>query len=280
MNESTKYFLTTVALIAAYAGISFLLSPVLSYLFFILSMFLALLGYSVDMFCSLIFWWAGYDGSFGDLVSENITVLKPLTAWAIFMAISFVVFLSSFFSGAFGELDFLTKYRMSNSNKPWQQIWMERDFKEKNIWPCYIRPALRVYNKYTDEKISKSNARKFFFNEMKKQSVNSETIEQIWRRIGWMFGVEDNDSKDKNGFYKLESAELRKQKIRSLCTRASFDFTPKIKKLKKQFKEGEMSKEEVMTSLFTDFAKWREVSGLSDNESKTVWKSICKRINL
>ena len=90
-----------------------------------------------------------------------------------------------------------------------------------------------------------------------------------------MIGVEDKEI-----FYTLVNAESRKNKIRSLCIHASTYFTPTINRLRKQFKEGKMSREEVIEALRSDFKKWKEEFNLSDIESKVVWKSICKNLNL
>ena len=76
-------------------------------------------------------------------------------------------------------------------------------------------------------------------------------------------------------------AKAKQEKLRSLCIRASIDFTPIIKQLRKQFRDGKISKDDVMKSLYDDFEKWKtEYEFGSMKELTSIWKSICKKINL
>lgn len=166
------------------------------------------------------------------------------------------------------------KYRTTNDNRAWQEIWIERKFLEDGIGLSYVKPTYQAYKTYTEQKIRR-NARDFFFNELKNQFIDQRMIERIWEDVEWMFRQNGND-----GYYRLDSVRTRQEKIKSLCIRASIDFTPTIKKLRQQFKNGAITKEVAMKSLYTDFEKWKTEFDLPNNEARTVWKSICKKMNL
>lgn len=172
-----------------------------------------------------------------------------------------------------GFKDF-SKYRTTNDNRAWQEIWIERKFLEDGIGLSYVKPTYQAYKTYTEQKIRR-NARDFFFNELKNQFIDQRMIDRIWEAVEWMFRQNGND-----GYYRLDSVRTRQEKIKSLCIRASIDFTPTIKKLRQQFKNGAITKEVAMKSLYTDFEKWKTEFDLPNSEARTVWGAICQKINL
>lgn len=172
------------------------------------------------------------------------------------------------------EFKDFTRYRSTNNNRAWQEIWIEQKFLKDGIGLSYVKPTYQAYKTYTEQKIA-YNAKDFFFNELKDQFIDQRIIDRIWEDVEWMFGQNGNDRD-----YKLDSVRTRQEKIKSLCIRASIDFTPIINKLRQQFKNGAITKEVAMKSLYTDFKKWKTELDLPDIEARTVWKSICQKINL
>ena len=167
-----------------------------------------------------------------------------------------------------------TRSKWDNNDNRWREIWIERKFLKDGIGLSYVKPTYQAYKTYTEQKIA-HNAKDFFFNELKDQFIDQRMIDRIWEDVEWMFGQNGNDRD-----YKLDSVRTRQEKIKSLCIRASIDFTPTIKKLRQQFKNGAITKEVAMKSLYADFKKWKTELDLPDIESRTVWKSICQKINL
>ena len=192
----------------------------------------------------------------------------------LFIGGSFGSFLSIISIGSLQELYRDLPPSAKNSNKTWQEIWIKKEFKRNSIGSNYIKPTYKAYKKYIDNKIS-DNAKDFFFEELSKQFIDQKVINLIWERVAWMFGQNDN-----NGFYRLESARSKQERIRSLCIRASIDSTPIIKQLRKQFRDGVISKGEAMKSLQADFEKWKTELDLSVNDSNVVCEHLRKKINL
>lgn len=111
----------------------------------------------------------------------------------------------SFFSvlsicGAFDEFDSSPKYRTENDDRSWQEIWIERKFKEDGIKNRYVKPTYQVYKTYTDKKIT-TNARDFFIGELSKQSVDQRIIDLIWEKVKWMF---EEGKSNNNGLARLK----------------------------------------------------------------------------
>ncbi len=76
----------------ALAGISFLLAPILTYLFLIFGALIAGVGFILDVIFSILFWWAGFEGGIGTMIMDCVTVMSPTTAWLIFMGIVTIIF--------------------------------------------------------------------------------------------------------------------------------------------------------------------------------------------
>lgn len=98
MSEKLKFVLFFIA----FAAISFLFAPVLSYVFLILGCVLCLFLFIVDFFIS-VFTWGKSDISLAQSTMQMINVMEPLTAWIIFVIIGGIVLLFCYSDSLFDD---------------------------------------------------------------------------------------------------------------------------------------------------------------------------------
>ena len=149
------------------------------------------------------------------------------------------------------------------------------EHKRKNE-PNHIRDIKNIKSKFDAHAISVKEANSQIAHNVEKWGKGLGLSQSTIQRYYDAHSIKETDS-PKNPIVSPETS--KREKMKSLCIRASIDFTPQIKKLRKQFIDGKMSKDEAMKSIYADFEKWKAEFDLSDNESKAVWKSICKKAN-
>ena len=178
------------------------------------------------------------------------------------------------FGGSIGSM-----FSIASIGKLWeesqsgQQHIKQKRKAERNT----IREARNVKRQYNSHAISKEEANRQIAKDLEKWGkglgLSQATIQRYYNEYS-IKGAEFSTNP-------IVSPDMAKnEKIKSLCKRASIDFTPKVKKLRQQYNSGKLTKEEVMKSLYADFKIWAAEFDLSENEAKTVWKSVYKKINL
>ncbi len=168
----------------ALVGVSFLLSPILTYLFLVLGVIVAGIGFVLDVILSIVLWWAGFEGGIGETIMHWVDVMSPITAWIVFSSIAtifFVVF--------------------------WAKCWLEYEMpseKESIPYPTVLMdvaadfcPLIKdIEENYKKGWISKEDANyqiEARFKEWIKEKYNikdKRDAEGLWRSKKWLMTID------------------------------------------------------------------------------------------
>lgn len=158
----------------------------------------------------------------------------------------------------------------SNSGKQ----YIER---KRKLEPKIFNDVKNIKRKIDSCAISEDEANKQIAAKIERWGVGLGLSQQTMRRYYDTYSIEEHDNqKASNINYKVDNYLAEQNKLSSIVICANKKLTPFIKKAKKQYNNGLLTKNEAIKLIWHEFEKWSKDFYLSQTELQFIWKKIRK----